>query len=391
MNTSRSRLRTALLIFGIWTAYGLFSIYQSFLFSENVSRRDTEIIIAVCLAMCWIWTAFTPVLVWLARRLRLTKETWAIRLPLHVILFVVFDMLDVAIDFLLRPIVHWPPPGRPYRSAVILQMDGNFANYLGVVAITHAVDYQRWFKERRERAAQLELQTAQLEAQLTRARLDALKMQLHPHFLYNTLHAISELIHEDPRAAERMVTHLGELLRMALEHSDLQEVPLHDEIAFIDAYLDIERCRHSDRLTITIDISSDALDALVPHLILQPLVENASRHGVAQRLRDAELRISATRNLDLLTIVIEDNGPGLPNGGDVHEGVGLQNTRARLGALYGDSYNLELSNREGGGAQARLRIPYRPAPPETNEQQRWVTESSPLESRRMGSAGGDST
>jgi len=390
MTASRRRLRNALLIFGIWTAYGLFSIYQSFLFSKVVSARTSDIIIRTCLSMVWIWTAFTPVLVWLARRLRLTRETWAVRLPLHVILFVAFDLLDVAIDFLLRPIVHWPPPDRAYRSAVFLQMDGNFANYLGVVAITHAVDSQRWFRERRERAAQLELQTAQLESQLTRARLDALKMQLHPHFLYNTLHAISELIHEDPRAAERMVTHLGELLRMALDHPDRQEVPLHEEIAFVDAYLDIERSRHSERLTIAIDISSDALDALVPHLILQPLVENASRHGVAQRLRNAELRISATRNHEVLTIVIEDNGPGLPNDGVVVEGVGLQNTRARLGALYGDSYDLELSNREGGGARARLRIPYRPAPPETSEQQRWVTESSPLESRRMGSAGGDS-
>lgn len=387
----RNGLRNALLIFAIWTAYGLFSIYQSYLFTRFVSPRSWGVVINASMSMVWIWAVFTPLIVWLARRLRLTRETWVIRLPIHMALFFAFNLLDVAIDFLLRPIVGWPPPDRKYSSALFLQMDANFANYLGVVAITHAVDFQRWYKERRERAAQLELQTTQLESQLTRARLDALKMQLHPHFLYNTLHAISELIHEDPRTAERMVTYLGELLRMALDDADRQEVPLHEEMAFINAYLNIERCRHWERFQVDTELSPETLGALVPHLILQPLVENAIRHGVSSRLNDSRLRIAASRQNGSLVVEIDDNGAGLPSDPDqIREGVGLRNTRARLGALYGDTFDLRLLSRKEGGTRAQLTVPFRSAPPDTCDQQERTNESTSLESRRTGSASSDS-
>lgn len=387
----RSALRNAGIVFGIWTAYGLFSIYQSYLFSRFVSSRDWLVVVNVSMSMAWIWSVFTPLIVWLTRRLRLTRERWMIRLPIHIVLFVAFNLLDVAIDFLLRPIVGWPPPDRKYSSALFLQMDANFANYLGIVAITHAVDFQRWYKERRERAAQLELQTAQLESQLTRARLDALKMQLHPHFLYNTLHAISELIHEDPRTAERMVTHLGELLRMALDDAERQEVPLHEEMAFINAYLDIERCRHLERFKVDTDLPHETLGALVPHLILQPLVENALRHGVSTRVNDSRLRIAAVRENGNLVVEIDDNGVGLPSDlGQIREGVGLRNTRARLSALYGDTFDLRLLHRKEGGTRARLSVPFRSAPPDTCDQKTQMNESTPLESRRMGPVSGDS-
>jgi two-component system, LytTR family, sensor kinase len=388
--TTKKFLRNALLVFTIWTAYGLFSIYQSYLFSKFVSPRDWMVIVKASLSMVWIWAVFTPAIVWLARHLRLTRERWATRLPVHMALFFFFNLLDVAVDFLLRPMIGWPPPDRPYRTALFLQMDANFANYLGVVAITHAVDFQRWYKERRERAAQLELQTAQLESQLTRARLDALKMQLHPHFLYNTLHAISELIHEDPRTAERMVTHLGELLRMALDDAERQEVPLHEEMAFIHAYLDIERCRHLERFKVETDLPPETLGALVPHLILQPLVENAIRHGVSSRLNDSRLRIAAARENGNLVVEIDDNGVGLPSEGQIREGVGLRNTRARLAALYGDTFDLRLLSRKEGGTRARLAVPFRPAPPDTCDQRNWTNESTPLEARRMGPVSGAS-
>src|SRR5262249_24665062 len=293
--------------------------------------------------------------------------------------------------FLLRPIVGWPPPDRKYSSALFLQMDANFANYLGVVAITHAVDFQRWYKERRDRAAQLELQTTQLESQLTQARLDALKMQLQPHFLYNTLHAISELIHEDPGTAERMVTHLGELLRMALDDGERQEVPLHEEMAFIHAYLDIERCRHLERFKIDTDLDPETLGALVANLILHPLVENAIRHGVSSRLNDSRLRIASSRENGRLVVEIEDNGVGLPSDpGRIREGVGLRNTRARLGALYGHTFDLRLLHREEGGTRARLAVPFRLVPPEPCDQQERMNESTPLGSRHKGLASGAS-
>ncbi len=211
--------------------------------------------------------------------------------------------------------------------------------------------YQR-FRER-------ELQTAELRRQLTEAKLEALRMQLNPHFLFNTLHAISALIHENPEAADRVVARLSELLRLSLDQSKPQEVPLCEEIGFLDRYLEIEQTRFSDRLEVQKQIESSVNDALVPYLILQPLVENAIRHGIEPREESGRISIQARRNNGTLELRVTDNGPGLGAGQAAPaEGIGLSNTRSRLSHLYGKDYRFELHNADGGGLEARIDLPY---------------------------------
>jgi two-component system LytT family sensor kinase len=219
--------------------------------------------------------------------------------------------------------------------------------------------YQRY----RER----EVSAAQLQRELSEARLEALRMQLNPHFLFNTLHAVSALIHENPEAADRVVARLSELLRLTLDKSKPQEVPLREEMAFLERYLEIEQMRFTERLKVDIQIDPEAEGSLVPYLILQPLVENAIRHGIELREEQGRLTISARRNNGHLELRVRDNGPGLPKNGIqfLREGIGLSNTRSRLRHLYGERFQLELAGAQGGGLEARLDIPYHTQPEPT--------------------------
>lgn len=210
-----------------------------------------------------------------------------------------------------------------------------------------------------QRSREHELKEAQLHRQLVEARLDALRMQLNPHFLFNTLHTISALIHENPEAADRVVARLSELLRASLDQSGEQEVPLTQELAFLDRYLEIEQTRFGDRLQVERTIEPGLQDALVPYLILQPLVENAIRHGIEQREQTGRLAIRARRDNGVLELTVSDNGSGLPDDpGPPREGIGLSNTRSRLRHLYGDNQRLELTSASGGGLEARITLPY---------------------------------
>jgi len=208
-----------------------------------------------------------------------------------------------------------------------------------------------------------ELEQAELHRQLVEARLDALRMQLNPHFLFNTLHTISALIHENPEAADRVVARLSELLRLSLDQSKAQEVPLHQELAFLDRYIEIEQTRFADRLNVHRDIEPAVQDALVPFLLLQPLVENAIRHGIEQREENGRLAIDVRQNNGVLELSVCDNGSGLPEDNEVpREGIGLSNTRSRLRHLYGDKQKLELKTVPGGGLEVRITMPYRTQP-----------------------------
>ncbi|HUF25427.1 MAG TPA: histidine kinase, partial [Gemmatimonadaceae bacterium] len=247
-----------------------------------------------------------------------------------------------------------------YLTRFIFQLDLNLFSYFIIVAATHAVDYYRLYRERRVRAAEL-------ANQLTSAQLQVLKMQLQPHFLFNTLNAIAELVHEDAEAADRMITRLGDLLRLSLDRSGEQEVPLRQELDFLGAYLEIEQTRFRDRLSIEMDIAPETLDASVPNLLLQPLVENAIKHGTSACAARGRITITATLRGGELRIEIRDNGRGLPHPAVLREGVGLRNTRARLVQLYGDHHGFSLRNSTDGGAVVAIEIPYRPAPPSVHE------------------------
>ena len=213
-----------------------------------------------------------------------------------------------------------------------------------------------YYKAYRER----ERQASALATELVQARLQALRMQINPHFLFNTLNTISALIHENPDAADRMVVRLSELFRRTLDRGDVQEVPLREEIEFLKSYLEIEQMRFPDRLTVTFEIEPKAQDLLVPHLILQPLVENALRHGILPREEAGRVEISAhVEDGKHLEMKVRDNGNGLTatNGSNGREGIGLKNVRSRLAQLYGDAQQFEIGNVAAGGVEARIRIP----------------------------------
>jgi len=198
----------------------------------------------------------------------------------------------------------------------------------------------------------------ELEKRLAQAKLQALQMQLNPHFLFNTLHSISSLMHKDVEAADTMITRLGDLLRAALAGAETQEVPLREELTLLELYLAVEQVRFGSRLSVKIDVAPDALEAQVPNLILQPLVENAIRHGIEPRARPGRIELRARRENGALTVVVSDDGAGLIGNAQIKEGIGLSNTRARLRELYGANHRFELLRSEQGGVRVEINLPF---------------------------------
>jgi sensor histidine kinase YesM len=232
--------------------------------------------------------------------------------------------------------------------------------YGSIVGVYHAIEYAHRLRERERVAAVLALKTSRLEAGLARANLEALRMQINPHFLFNTLNAISVLaLKGEKHTVVRTLTLLSDLLRISLEHSE-QLVPLRDEVSFLERYLEIEQTRFRDRLSVRILVPEELLDAEVPSLVLQPLVENAIRHGIAKKPGAGRIEVSARAVGDRLELVVQDNGPGIHESPErAGMGIGMANTRARLEQLYAGEQLLELENAPEGGARVRMVLPLR--------------------------------
>jgi sensor histidine kinase YesM len=232
--------------------------------------------------------------------------------------------------------------------------------YFGILGVYFAIEYSRRYREKERAASELALKASRLEASLTRANLEALRMQLNPHFLFNTLNTISVLALKGERQrVARMLSRLSDLMRLSLEN-DRQTISLREEIGFLERYLEIEEVRFRDRLTIDMDVEEAAYEAEVPSLILQPLVENAVKYGFSQTIGPGRVAIACRVRGGMLELDVTDTGPGFPDGPRNHEstGVGIANTRARLEQLHGGNYTLELTNRPEGGAMVRIRMPY---------------------------------
>jgi signal transduction histidine kinase len=244
--------------------------------------------------------------------------------------------------------------GASALAAVPRYLMYNLVMYVAIVAVILAYVTGRESQERAVRAARVQ---AELQVALAEARLHALATQLQPHFLFNPLHAISALVRHDPRRAEQLIARLSELLREMLDAGERVEVPLDEELAFLQKYVDIQEARFGDRLRVTFDVAPAARDARVPRLLLQPLVENAIRHGIARRGAAGHVAVRATCAEGRLTLIVEDDGVGLR--GAVREGVGLRTTRERLAHLHGDAAACELAPRAGGGAACIVRLPMR--------------------------------
>jgi signal transduction histidine kinase len=304
------------------------------------------------LAGTTLWVTLTLPLLWLSRRLSERGGRWPMRLAVQAGAIAAIVLLGVRIE---SQLVLWitPVPDLATARALLPRLDARLLGCTLVLTLTQAA---RWLSLSRTR----ELQAAELEARLAKTKLQVLKMQLQPHFLFNTLNTTAELVHSDPRAADLMITRLGQFLRLSLDHAGHQVVPLRQELDFIRAYVDIEQIRFGERMTVTWANAADALDAAVPTLLWQPVLENAIRHGRDPRTGEARIEIGARREGEDLLLWIRDHGPGIPPGGPARENVGLRNTRERVERLYGTAAAFSLTNAPGGGALASLRIPYAP-------------------------------
>ena len=296
--------------------------------------------------------AFAPVLFWLVDRFPIDRQTWKWNAPLLVVACFALAAFKY-LGFLPLWMAYWhaSPAQVPLIIAnSALEVGVDFA---AVIGVAHAV---RYYQRSRER----ERSEAALRVRLSQAQLEALKSQLHPHFLFNTLNSVASLMHWDVAAADEMVTQLSELLRETLRHPGTYEIPLSEEIALIERYLAIVRARFQDRLTVVYHVAPEVRTALVPHFILQPLVENALEHGIALEPGPGRVAISAGRDGDRLRIAVVDDGPGLepPVANGNGNGVGLANTRARLAELYGDRQTVLLEAASPKGARATVLIPY---------------------------------
>jgi two-component system, LytTR family, sensor kinase len=360
-------VRVWLLAFLVWTLLSALSAtirYAYYFQRQPIGWWNS---FAFSLSDAYLWALLTPPLMGFGVLFRLDRETWP-RLPLHLGVAMVVPLLywfpSLAITRLLGRAVGHPSWGWEVTREEFV---GAYLNNLIVCAQLLAVSQGLvHYRESRERA----LRASRLEAELARAQLQLLRMQLEPHFLFNTLNAVSTLLHGDPAGAERMIVLLSDLLRRALEERKGQEVALREELDFLDRYLQIEQIRFPDRLRVVREIQPESLDALVPTLVLHPLVENAIRHGLARRPEGGRVGIRARREDGRLQVCVWDDGPGWREaafdeaGGARSAGIGLANTRARLEQLYGSTYRFEVRGRREGGVEVLLNVPFRmePAP-----------------------------
>jgi two-component system LytT family sensor kinase len=369
----RLRRSELLGIFAFWTFLAVLTAANGLLDPRGRGLQPLASTAPVTLAFIesYLWAALTPLLFWLTSRFTLERENRLGRVLLLLGIGIVVAMLVEALLAYLRLEVFYVPGRRrrfgfdPWFGVTRLFWLDDFMVYVAVVAAGFARDYFRRYQGRREEANRLRAQTAELHAQLAEARLAALRTQLNPHFLFNTLHAVSTLVERDPRGVRRMIARLSELLRTSLEEGDEQEVPLERELAFLNRYLEIMQIRFQGRLEVDVRVDGTVMGALVPPLILQPLVENAVKHGVSKVAGTGLIEIRAFRDdEDQLVLRVRDNGPGLASGEDglPEDGVGLTNTRARLEQLYGPAQRFTLRPApEGVGLVAEVSLPYHTA------------------------------
>jgi len=339
-----------------WTLVGVAFASQFYLSSTLLGRSVTwGQAIGYSLGDWYVWAFLSIPVVWLARRYppegaqpwRTAAIHLAAALVCSLVYVVLRSLVGVVHSRLLDETVTF---AEVFRPLLVKTYPFNLLVYGVIITISHALEYYRKYHERTVHALEL-------EKHLTDARLQALLRQLQPHFLFNTLNGIASLMHSDVHAADKMLVRLSELLRLTMHHPGQPLTRLREEIAFIEKYLEIERIRFRDRLTVEINVAPDTLELDVPSLIIQPLVENAIRHGIEPQARPGRITVEARREGAALVLLVRDNGAGQPAGGFTREGIGLANTRGRLRELYGDRYRFELANHPAGGLEVRLTIP----------------------------------
>jgi two-component system LytT family sensor kinase len=358
-------------IFVTATLLGLFSTLQAYRLSTlNMKPMDIQAtdLLVLNLAYWYVPALLLPTIFRLAYRFRLDSVSWH-PLGLHGAAAFSFSIVHFGAMIGVRTLL-WPNAGKPpdwtwasFGQRIFLgNLDWSLMTYTTIVGLAYAL----WYHRESQASA---LNAARLETRLVETRLRTLEAELHPHFLFNTLHAISTLIHSKPDAADRMISRLSDLLRLTFDRTGSARISLQEELEFLQKYLEIEQTRFQDRLGVTFEIDPDTLDAEVPRLILQPLVENAIKHGLSPKPGHGLITITAERRNGSLSLEVRDNGVGLNprSRARLHEGVGLSNTRDRLDCLYGSAHKLEFSDGNGGLA-VRLEFPFQPSSPTGTEQ-----------------------
>jgi two-component system, LytTR family, sensor kinase len=351
-----------ILILCAWTIVGLLFTVREIVVAKAHGGHVSWVIVGTIELVYWnVWAACTPLVIALAKRFPLTGPRFASHIATHTVTSFMMALLgSVTAYFLSRGLLgllfRMTDPGAlrllsTFTVSVLSMSFTGVLTYWLVVGLYQSVHFYQAAMERQTRAAQL-------ETQLSHAELENLKSQLHPHFLFNSLHTIGVLMQEDVDAASHLLVSLGDLLRMALERRE-NEITLQSELEFVSKYLEIEQTRFHDRLKVHMDVPTDLLGIYVPSLALQPLVENAIKHGISVDSAAGRLEIAAQRNNGRVSLRVRDDGPGPAPGSRLRFGVGLNNVQSRLKQLYGEESSLELTRGDGRGCEAIITIPLR--------------------------------
>jgi sensor histidine kinase YesM len=346
------------IIFLCWTGFALFFTSQNYMFqARSGGAIEWKGPLLNWLLGSYTWFVATPFILKLSNRFPLQRGKIFRSIGIHTLAAPFFNILTIVIFVIARGLASGPLPGirslfESARSFAIAEFHGGFLLYWVIIGLSQSMDYYRRYRDR-------ELLASNLETRLVEAQLNALRIQLHPHFLFNALNSVSVLMRKDVDAADRMLLQLSSLLRVTLTRSGAHEIRLKQELEILERYLEIEQIRFQDRLTVRTQVDQSALDALVPQLFFQPLVENAIRHGIADREIGGVIDIRAERQNDMLHLQVRDNGPGLNiSRGNLTEGVGLSNTRSRLEYLYGSCSRFEVCDAEEGGLIVTAAFPF---------------------------------
>jgi two-component system LytT family sensor kinase len=352
----RSKVRSFLLILSVWTGFAVFSAAEGRL--ESLFSKDWMSwgsLFVSQLEFCTVWAVLTPLVVLVARRFRLDSRPFWRNGLIHLAAALLFAFTAKAIWITIQGLTADPGvlSAKRFLRNLVYMVDYSVVLYLVVVLCCYGLDY--YFRYQRGRVSAAELQT-----ELVRAQLRALKAQLHPHFLFNALHTVSSLIRSDPESAERIVARISDLLRLMLRQGGVQLVPLETELEYLELYLAIEKARFEERLAVRFEIAPETRGALVPSLLLQPLVENAIRHGIGKLAGMGQVTVISSLCERGLELRVRDNGPGLPakRNAPLATGIGLSSIRGRLEHLYGSAQSLVLRDMAGGGVEAYVAIPF---------------------------------
>ena len=351
-----TRRNIALLIIFAWTLVGLYFATQARYNPAYTPQMPWGHALAVNLLYYWLWAIATPLVLWMGKRWRFETGSRGQSIAMHLLASIIITSAQIIVGEQVLSLLPNARPTKDFLERIAFSFGVNFHSslptYWLILFVYLAFDYYVKYRDR-------ELRASQLQTQLSKAQLQALKMQLNPHFLFNTLNSISSLMYTDVEAADAMLMRLSEFLRMTLEQNVDQEISLDRELDFVQRYLEIEKIRFEDRLSVSIEVDEEARSAKVPSLALQPLIENAIHHGIATRPEGGSIAISAEKQNGRLHIAVRDDGSGMQSSRG--ERVGLANTRARLEQLYGAEHSFSIGNAAGGGVVVDIEIPFRRA------------------------------